>query len=64
MDTDIDDFFAQQEKLMALPEEDIDSYLARRAKHDESWVSRTHTRITLSQLPQTISVGQSPIAAF
>lgn len=36
MDTGLDDFFAQQEKLMALPEEDIDSYLARRAKPDES----------------------------
>ncbi|KAF9784652.1 hypothetical protein BJ322DRAFT_857686 [Thelephora terrestris] len=35
MGTGFDDFFAQQEKLMALPEEDVDSYLARRAKHDE-----------------------------
>ena len=39
MDTGFDDFFAQQDRLMALPEEDVDSYLARRAKHDEPCVS-------------------------
>lgn len=34
MDTDYEEFFAQQDMLLALPEEDIDSYLARRANPD------------------------------
>jgi hypothetical protein len=36
MDHGFDEFFAQQEKLTSLPDEDVDSYLARRAKPDES----------------------------
>jgi len=36
MEADFEDFFAQQDKLLALPEEDVESYLARRAKPDES----------------------------
>jgi hypothetical protein len=31
---------------MALPEEDVDSYLARRAKPGESWVSLKHTPVS------------------
>lgn len=62
MGTDIDDFFAQQEKLMALPEEGVDSYLSRRAKSDEPWVSLKHTSVSLLLFFQTIPAGQSPIA--
>jgi len=36
MDIGFDEFFTQQEKLIALPDEDVDSYLARRAKPNES----------------------------
>jgi len=36
MEKDFEDFFAQQDKLLALPEEDIDSYHARRANPDKS----------------------------
>jgi len=36
MDADFEEFFAQQDRLLALPEEDIDSYHARRANPDES----------------------------
>ena len=31
MDTDFEEFFTQQDMLLALPDEDIKSYLARRA---------------------------------
>ena len=70
MDAGLDDFFAQQEKLMALPEEDIGSYLSRRAKPDESWVSLKHTSLShshgasrpfqLGNLPSLLADGGLP----
>ena len=73
MDTGLDDFFAQQEKLLALPEEDIDSYLSRRAKPDESWVSPKHASVShshgpfrpfqLGNLPSLLADGRLPLPA-
>ena len=45
MDPGFDDLLTQQRKILALPEEDIDSYLVRRAKPDESWVFLQHTSL-------------------
>lgn len=39
MNPDLEEFFAEQERLMALPDEDIDAYYARRADPNGS-VSR------------------------
>jgi len=58
---------------MALPEEDVDSYLARRAKPDESWVSLAHTPVShshsfyrpfqLGNLPSLLSDSKLPAPA-
>ena len=46
---------------MALPEEDIDSYLSRRAKQDESWVFLKHTSVSRSYGPsRPFQLGNLP----
>lgn len=39
MDADLEEFFAQMDRLDALPEEDIESYLARRANPEDTYIS-------------------------
>ena len=62
MDPTLDDFFVNQEKLIALPEEDLDSYLARRANPNQSFVllSQTCSRFQSYHSSRPFQLGNLP----